>query len=167
MISMCDRASNEPYFERKMQQLRNVTVEGYETLRNIDPRKWKRYAFRPRTNCLELVNNWAEAFHIFIIKARDQPIITMLNTIYHTIMTRIVEEREKKLKCKGSVGSRIDKVLEKREETLYDFIVKASGSPRYEVTSTHHSFLVDIEKKECSCVLWQLGDTPCMHAVCV
>ncbi|GAA0161695.1 hypothetical protein LIER_17949 [Lithospermum erythrorhizon] len=140
-----------------MHQLKNVTVEGYEALRNIDPRKWTRFAFWPRTNCRELVNNWVEAFNVFIIKAKDQPIITMLNTIHHTIMTRIVKEREKKLKCKGSVGPRIDEVLEKREEKLYEFIVRASGSPRYEVTSAHHSFVVDLEKKECSCGLWQLG----------
>ncbi|GAA0171799.1 hypothetical protein LIER_25751 [Lithospermum erythrorhizon] len=62
-------------------------VEGYEALRNTDPRKWARYDFRPGRDCLELVNNLVERFNVFIIKARDQPIITMLNIIYYTIMT--------------------------------------------------------------------------------
>ncbi|GAA0160844.1 hypothetical protein LIER_17303 [Lithospermum erythrorhizon] len=44
-------------------------------------------------------------------------------------MTQIIEECEKKLKCKGSVGPRVDEVLEHREENLHDFIVRASGSP--------------------------------------
>ncbi|GAA0171278.1 hypothetical protein LIER_25350 [Lithospermum erythrorhizon] len=109
-----------------MHQLKNVTIEGYEVLRRIDPRKWTGSAFHPATNCGELVNNWTEAFNIFIIKSRDQPIITMLNTIYQTIVTRIEEEREKKLRWKGIV------------------------TPRYEVSSVQYSFVVDMEKKHCS-----------------
>ncbi|GAA0156477.1 hypothetical protein LIER_13969 [Lithospermum erythrorhizon] len=71
----CARATNEPYFELKMQQLKSVTVDGYEALRLIDQRKWIRWAFRLGRNNPELVNNWAEAFNIFIIRARDQHII--------------------------------------------------------------------------------------------
>ncbi|GAA0149542.1 hypothetical protein LIER_08691 [Lithospermum erythrorhizon] len=82
-------------------------------------------------------------------------------------MTRIIKECEKKLKCKGPVGPTIDEVLEHMEEKIHDFIVRASGSPRYEVSLAYHSFVVDIEKKECSCGLWQLGGTPCMHGVCI
>ncbi|GAA0184068.1 hypothetical protein LIER_31376 [Lithospermum erythrorhizon] len=114
-----------------MQQLRNVSVEGYEALCCIDPRKWARHAFRPGRNYAELTNNWAKTFNVFMIRSRDQPIITMLNTIYHTIMTRIVEQCEKKSKCKGPVDPRIDGVLQKREEKLYDFIVRAFGSPSW------------------------------------
>ncbi|GAA0148027.1 hypothetical protein LIER_07577 [Lithospermum erythrorhizon] len=51
MMLKCVRAANEPYFKVKMQQLRNVIVEGYEALRCIDLRKWARYAFRPGRNC--------------------------------------------------------------------------------------------------------------------
>ncbi|GAA0144821.1 hypothetical protein LIER_36013 [Lithospermum erythrorhizon] len=121
MMWKCARAANEPYFEYKMQQLKNVTIEGYEALRRIDPRKWARSAFHPTTNCTELMNNWAEAFNVFII----------------------------------------------REKKIYEYITRASGSPRYEVTYAQHSFVVDIEKKHCSCGLWQLGGIPCVRAFCV
>ncbi|KAK1385848.1 SWIM-type domain-containing protein [Heracleum sosnowskyi] len=37
----------------------------------------------------------------------------------------------------------------------------------YEVTSIHSSvFTVDLNKKTCSCVQWQLRGFPCQHAVC-
>ncbi|GAA0150924.1 hypothetical protein LIER_09756 [Lithospermum erythrorhizon] len=71
MMWKCAMTANEPYFEVKMQQLKSVIVEGYKALQNIDPRKWTRYAFRPGRNCPKLVNNWDEAFKIFIITARD------------------------------------------------------------------------------------------------
>ncbi|GAA0149540.1 hypothetical protein LIER_08690 [Lithospermum erythrorhizon] len=57
MMWKCARAANELYFEMKMQPLKNVTVDGYEALRLIDPRKWSRWAFRLGRNSPELVNN--------------------------------------------------------------------------------------------------------------
>ncbi|GAA0173102.1 hypothetical protein LIER_41459 [Lithospermum erythrorhizon] len=92
MMWKCARVANVPYFEYRMQQIKNMSVEAYETLNRIDPRKWTRCAFHPGTNCSELVNNWVKAFNVVILKARDQPIITMLNTIYDTVRTRIEYE---------------------------------------------------------------------------
>ncbi|GAA0152628.1 hypothetical protein LIER_11060 [Lithospermum erythrorhizon] len=82
-------------------------------------------------------------------------------------MTRIEEEREKKLKWKGIVCPRVNETLRLREKKIHEFITRASGSSEYEVTSAKHSFVVDMEKKQCSCGIWQLGGTPCVHAVCV
>ncbi|GAA0150936.1 hypothetical protein LIER_37204 [Lithospermum erythrorhizon] len=61
MMWKCVRAANEAYFEYRMQRLKNVTVEGYEALRRIDPRKWCRFAFSVGINCPELVNNWGHS----------------------------------------------------------------------------------------------------------
>ncbi|GAA0145794.1 hypothetical protein LIER_36192 [Lithospermum erythrorhizon] len=77
MMRKCARAANVPYFKYRMQQIKNMSIEAYESLNRINPRKWTRCAFRLSTNCSELVNNWAEAFNVVIIKVRDQPIITM------------------------------------------------------------------------------------------
>ncbi|GAA0147789.1 hypothetical protein LIER_07405 [Lithospermum erythrorhizon] len=84
----------------------------------------------------------------------------MLNNIYHTIMNWIDEERHKKLRRKSVICERIDEVLRKREEKIFDFITRPSRSLRYAVTSAKHSFVVDIEKRQCSCGLWQLGGLP-------
>ncbi|GAA0174367.1 hypothetical protein LIER_27770 [Lithospermum erythrorhizon] len=82
-------------------------------------------------------------------------------------MTRLVDEQEKKMKIKGVVGPNVSKVLREREKHIHEYITRPSGSPRYEVTSAKHSFVVDVEKKICSCGLWQLGGIPCVHVVCV
>ncbi|GAA0150935.1 hypothetical protein LIER_37203 [Lithospermum erythrorhizon] len=86
----------------------------------------------------------------------------MLNTIFHTIITRIEKEREKKVKWKGIVCPRVDETPRLREKKIYEYIIRAfgSGSPRYEVTFAKHSFVVDMEKKQCSCGLWQSRGTP-------
>ncbi|GAA0139557.1 hypothetical protein LIER_01077 [Lithospermum erythrorhizon] len=89
----------------------------------------------------------------------------MLNTIYHTIMARIEEERENKEKWKGLVCLRVDELLKKKSKRNEEYITRSSGSPRYEVSSADHSFVVDIEKKSCACGLWQLGEVSCVHAV--
>lgn len=37
----------------------------------------------------------------------------------------------------------------------------------YEVISVHEAvFIVDLEKKICSCLQWELRGFPCQHAVC-
>ncbi|GAA0175826.1 hypothetical protein LIER_28925 [Lithospermum erythrorhizon] len=155
LMSKAARAANVPYFEYRMQKIKNVLVEAYEELPKIDRKKWTRCAFRSRTNYPQLVNNWAEAFNIFIMNARDQPIITILNTIYHTIMIRIEEECERKLRWKGLVCPKVDEDLMKCEAKTFDYIVRPLGSSRYKVTSTKHGFVVDIDKKHCSCGMWQ------------
>ncbi|GAA0169627.1 hypothetical protein LIER_24069 [Lithospermum erythrorhizon] len=115
-----------PYFEYRMQRIKNVSVEAYEAPNRIERKKWTRCAFPRGTNCPQHVNNWAEAFNVFIIKARDQPIITMFNTIYHTIMNRINEECQRKIKWKGFVCPKVDEVLKKIEEFLFEYITRPS-----------------------------------------
>ncbi|GAA0141993.1 hypothetical protein LIER_03004 [Lithospermum erythrorhizon] len=163
----CARADNVPYYEHAMEKVKAVFNDVYEALHKIDRKKWTRYAFCPLSNCLQLVNNWADAFNVFIINARDQPIIAMLNIIYYTIMTWIEEERERKMKCKGLVCPRVNELLVLRGKRVNEFITRSSRSPRYEVSYVRQCFVVDIEKRTCSCELWQLGGIPCVHAVCV
>ncbi|GAA0185872.1 hypothetical protein LIER_33160 [Lithospermum erythrorhizon] len=82
-------------------------------------------------------------------------------------MTRIEEERQNKLKWKLAVCERVDEILTKREERVYEYITRPTGSPRYEVTFAENNFVVDIGTKHCSCGLWQLEGKPYVHAVCV
>ncbi|GAA0147094.1 hypothetical protein LIER_06880 [Lithospermum erythrorhizon] len=85
-------AANVPYFEAEMEKIKPVSTEAYDALNKIERAKWTRCAFRSETNSPMLVNNWVEAFNKVIIKARDQPIITMLHTICHLVMNIIQEE---------------------------------------------------------------------------
>ncbi|GAA0149990.1 hypothetical protein LIER_09026 [Lithospermum erythrorhizon] len=82
-------------------------------------------------------------------------------------MARIEEERETKEKRKGLVCPRVDELLKRRSKRSEEYIARSNGSPRYEVSSPNHNFIVNIEKKSCACGLWQLGGVPCVHAVCV
>ncbi|GAA0151466.1 hypothetical protein LIER_10180 [Lithospermum erythrorhizon] len=105
------RAASVLYFEAHMEEIRKMSVDAFDALDKIDKKKWTRCAFRPGSNCPMLVNNWAEAFNVVIIKARDQPIIAMLNTIYQLIMTKIVTDRDAILKWKEKVCPRVHKTL--------------------------------------------------------
>ncbi|GAA0143659.1 hypothetical protein LIER_36226 [Lithospermum erythrorhizon] len=49
MMWKATRAANVPYFEYKIQHIKNVSVEAYEALNRIERKKWTRCAFPPGT----------------------------------------------------------------------------------------------------------------------
>ncbi|GAA0174368.1 hypothetical protein LIER_27771 [Lithospermum erythrorhizon] len=71
MIWKAAKAANVPYHEASMQKIKNVPIDVYNALSKLDRKKWTRCAFRPNSNCPQLVNNWTKAFNVFIISARD------------------------------------------------------------------------------------------------
>ncbi|GAA0168464.1 hypothetical protein LIER_23176 [Lithospermum erythrorhizon] len=161
------RACNVDYFESIMEKIKAISVDAYEALNKIQRSKWTRCAFKPTSNCPMLVNNWAEAFNKVILKAREQPIITLLNNIHNTIMNRLQQEHVSKSKWQGKVCPRVDELLKLREKHTKAYITRPSGIPRYSVSTGAHSFVVDIAANVCSCGLWQLSGVPCIHGVCV
>ena len=161
------RASNEPYHNQAMEKLKMLSQVAYEALKKIPKQKWTRCDFRKGSKCDMLVNNWAEAFNIMIMKARDQPILTMLNTIHQIVMCRIVTENSVKEKWGGIVCPRMERLIESREKLTQKYCTRYAGGRNYEVSTQDHSFVLDVEKQECSCGLWDLSGMPCVHVVCV
>lgn len=161
------RASNPPYFEAAMNEIKKASVEAYEQLAKIDPKKWTKSAFRPGNNCDELVNNWAEAFNKLLLRARDQPILQMLNTIHEKLMKRLVTQAAKARAWRGDISPKAAKIIEHRESLTVNYITVFNGHARYGVSTANHAWVVDVQKQTCSCGLWQLSGIPCVHGVCV
>ena len=161
------RAANVPYFEAIMEKLRGISQEAYDALNQIPRAKWTRCAFRQGTNCTQLVNNWAEAFNMAILKGRDQPIISMLNFIHYTVMNRLVKERKAKESMRPDVLPRVEALIKTRERLSRKYITTFCGRGKYSVTGGVHTFVVNRDRKKCTCGLWQLGGIRCVHAVCM
>ena len=76
-------------FERGMQYMKESDEEAWQYLADIEPTQWTMSHFTSRalTDCL--VNNLSESFNSMILKARDKPILAMLEWIRVSIMTRL------------------------------------------------------------------------------
>ncbi|XP_075633372.1 uncharacterized protein LOC142605823 [Castanea sativa] len=74
----CAGTTSAREFEREMEHLKSLDEEAWKYLADIEPAQWTRSHFSSRalTDCL--VNNLSESFNSMIVKARDKPILSML-----------------------------------------------------------------------------------------
>jgi hypothetical protein len=68
-------------FRYQMEEIKKVNPVAFDYLNKIDPSGWSRAWFSDYPKCDLLVNNTCECFNSYILKARDKPILTMLEMI--------------------------------------------------------------------------------------
>jgi hypothetical protein len=69
-----------------MEQLKVINENAFNFLDKIDPSGWSRAWFNSYPKCDLLVNNISECFNSYILKARDKPILTMMEMIRKQLM---------------------------------------------------------------------------------
>jgi hypothetical protein len=84
----CATSYTEFEFRQHMEELKKINKDAFEYLDKIDPSGWSRAWFTTNTRCDLLVNNISECFNSYILKARDKPILTMLEMIRKQLMRR-------------------------------------------------------------------------------
>ncbi|XP_030970261.1 uncharacterized protein LOC115990585 [Quercus lobata] len=138
----CAGTTSAREFERGMDHLKSLNEEAWQYLADIEPAQWTRSYFSSRalTDCM--VNNLSESFNSMILKARDKPILSMLEWIRVRLMSRLYKKK---------VG------IEK-----YDV---PSGRFVYEVDNGRERHVVDLVNRTCSCRIWDLTGIPCKHGV--
>lgn len=71
-----------------MEQLKIMNKDAFTYLDKVDPSGWCRAWFSDYPKCDLLVNNISECFNLYILKARDKPILTLLEMIRKKLMRR-------------------------------------------------------------------------------
>jgi hypothetical protein len=73
-------------FQREMEAMKKLNPAAHAYVEKIDPHMWARGFFDITHKCNLIMNNLCECFNSYIIKARDKPIITMLEMIRKKLM---------------------------------------------------------------------------------
>jgi hypothetical protein len=81
-------AYTEAEFHKQMNELNLISNDAYNYLMKIDQNLWSRAWFNTFPKYDLLVNNLFECFKAYILKARDLPIISMLEMIRKKLMKR-------------------------------------------------------------------------------
>ncbi|WVZ17710.1 hypothetical protein V8G54_010692 [Vigna mungo] len=135
-------------WESVMRQMKEVNIDAFKYLIQIPPRQVNIGALKLFTgipSCDTLVNNISEGSNSVILDARGKPIISMLEEIRMYLMNRWASNREK-----AAEGVREDKILDAK------------------ITHTSiiaEKYVVDVEKRDCSCRKWTITGIPCCHAL--
>ncbi|XP_059461899.1 uncharacterized protein LOC132190869 [Corylus avellana] len=160
-------AYTEGEFTAYMEGLRGMNKDAYEYLNRVDPSCWSRAWFSEYSKCDLLVNNICECFNSYILKARDKPILTMLEMIRKKLMRRYQAKREGIEKLTGKLCPRIVTKLEEIGIAASDCVAVYAGEYMFEVTCpTGKQFVVDLRRKLCGCRQWEITGIPCPHAFC-
>jgi hypothetical protein len=141
-------AYTEVEFNAHMQELKRMSLAAFEYLDKIDPSGWSRVWFHGYLKCDLLVNNICECFNAYILKARDKPILTMLEMIRIKLMRRYQAKRDGISKLTSKLCLKVAKKLESIGLDAMDCVPHFAGEKMFEVEAPYgKQFVVDLCKK--------------------
>lgn len=150
-----------------MDELLLYDREAYEALLAAEPEHWCRAFFSKTGRSANVCNNLSESFNRTIKKARELPLINMLETIRRQAMMRISRRFKRAAKCIMQFPQRIADVLEVNRKNSKDCQIMVSSDNLYEVLVHDLSHEVSLRMGTCACGRWDLVGIPCNHAICV
>ena len=109
----------------------------------------------------------AEIFNAFIIEARFKPIVTMLDDIFTSVMTRVACRKHWCENLQQDICPRILKKLDKGKNQARWWQASAATNGLYSVKHGSEGFVVNIIAQTCTCRAWELSGIPCAHALAV
>lgn len=127
---------------------------------------WSRSHFSTYTKCDILLNNLCESFNSSILRARDQPIVIMLERIRLILMESLQKKRTAMMRYKGVVCPKVVKRIEKMKEDDKGWITRWCSNDEFEVIGPNMvQYKVYIDKRQCGCRKWDISGIPCIHAI--
>ncbi|KAL9675054.1 hypothetical protein QQ045_003254 [Rhodiola kirilowii] len=161
----CARATTPAQFQQAMNYVKELDNAAYTYLSKLDPSCWSRHTFSYFVKSDALCSNISECFNSFIKIARDQPIITCLETIRRLLMKRFYDKRSEIETYNGVICPRIAQKLEENNRISMHCNVIYGGGLTLEVEHTiHGTFVINVPSRSCSCRTWDLTGIPCSHA---
>jgi hypothetical protein len=158
-------AYTEAEFYKQMNELNLISNDAYNYLMKIDRSLWSRAWFNTFPKCDLLVNNLCECFNAYILKARDLPIISMLEMIRKKLMKRYQAKRDGIRTMTGRLCPRIVIKLDEIGQVAGHCYSTYAGDGLYEVTHNNKQYVVNLLRRTCGCRQWDLTGIPCPHAV--
>lgn len=159
------KSTSQNLYRYKLNQLKAESVVAYEDFCKRGPQAFCKSLLSPFTKSDMIENNICETFNAFILKAREKPLIEMLEDIRRSLMSRMYKIAISLSQFDDILCPNIRKKLDK----LYDAakfceLIPAVGG-KFEVQYFDEVYIVDLERKECSCNVWVLTGLPCSHAM--
>ncbi|XP_024011405.1 uncharacterized protein LOC112086665 [Eutrema salsugineum] len=128
------------------------------------PRTWCRAFYKMGNYCEDVENNSTESFNNTIKKARELPFVPMLEMVRRLAMARIAKRKAKSHNHKGICTPYVAKFLAKEKKIADDCKVAYSTNGEYKARVNSCSYRVNLEKRTCTCMKFQICGIPCEHA---
>lgn len=144
--------------ERLIKELEKQNVRAKQYLMLEEPSLWARSHYDTISKCDHNTSNFVEAFNSFILEARDKPIVKMVAHVQSLMMKLMFERKQLSNGLDADdVVNRVHGIIDKRLEKRGNYSIQGAKDDTWEVT--HHMgkwFIVDLDKKMCTCMKWQI-----------
>ncbi|WVZ79860.1 hypothetical protein U9M48_027388 [Paspalum notatum var. saurae] len=130
---------------------------------------WARSMFSHSSKCDYCTNNIAECFNSCVKDDKSLQVIDLMDKIRQMIMKRFCTRVRIAEKLTGKILPRVMKVLHEKSRNLNFSITKCTpmigevGGVNKDLIPWR--FIVDLERRECSCGAWQMTGLPCVHGI--
>ena len=156
-------STTEQGFKVIMQELEKLSPPAVKYLLDKDPKTWSK-AYYQTGRCDESVENGgSESFNAVLVDARKKPIISMLEELRMYMMEKLFKSPQRLWSSEVSPAIRLKLEILKRDQRFWQ--VLPSGMEKFETRNGREAFEVDLEKRTCSCRVWQLNGYGCVHSV--
>ncbi|KAL6606121.1 hypothetical protein ACP70R_041774 [Stipagrostis hirtigluma subsp. patula] len=163
------RAHCPQQFEQYMRSITTACPDVVPWLQQHHSLMWMRSSFNKEVKCDYITNNLAETWSDWVEEVKDLPPADLTDAIRVKIMTLFYERRMIGESLRGCILPAVIAQLNARTRGLgnvkvvhgADGIAKVS-EPENPQNLVRH---VDLRKKECTCLQWQMCGKPCNHAL--
>ena len=150
--------------------MRRINVQTVNWLEKNAPFQFWANLYFPGHRYGHYTSNIAESLNACLLKARELPIIPMLETIRQQLMEWYTKRRELEKNTQGKLVSKVAKEIQtKINERASCYRYFRSNEIIFEVKSgiTNGEYLVNLSNRSCSCREWQFSGVPWAHALSV
>uniref|UniRef100_A0A8I6YRB1 MULE transposase domain-containing protein n=1 Tax=Hordeum vulgare subsp. vulgare TaxID=112509 RepID=A0A8I6YRB1_HORVV len=152
-------------FDVAMEELRKEDKDAWEWMCNIPPKHWARHALDTHCKTDLVVNNISEVFNSYILKVRDKPIVTMIDSIRTKLMPRYASRREGVEHVQWEITPTYAERLEWEKRNARWCTAVCAKKGLWQVTNTPRTYEVNLTESS-GCFKWDLTGIPCKHDVC-
>ena len=158
-------AYNIAYYNEAIEELKKVNHAATAGFKGSNSKVFYKAFMKTKTKADVIMNNFVETFNNYIINARSNHLIYILEDIRTTLMQRLVLKRQEIEKCSTVVCPRIQAKLEIEKEVVANCFPMPSTNLIFQLNYNMDSLIVDLDARICTCRKWDLCGIPCSHAV--
>ncbi|KAL4586837.1 hypothetical protein LXL04_011482 [Taraxacum kok-saghyz] len=150
--------------DKLLKDVSDVNKDVIAYLNKYHKKIWSRSKFGTTSKCAYNTNNISESFNSWIGVLRYQPVLDLLDGIREKIMKRLNKKRMLLKKLNGTLVPIAKDHLNDISKNLGEYQVCRSCEYQAEVKCQGKRWDVYLDKRKCSCRVWQVTGLPCVHA---
>ncbi|XP_059301888.1 uncharacterized protein LOC132053802 [Lycium ferocissimum] len=162
------KAYNEQDFLQVMDEMKEISRSAYNWLL-YDGKEplgsWERYKFDEHVRNDHVTNNMTESFNAFVVKVRENPVLTLLEWIRRKTMTRFQQRYEKAVALATPIPSKARERINRNQKEGKKLLCFRGSDHLFEVNDSKN-YVVNLQEMSCQCREWPISGVLCKHALC-